>query len=145
MDRGSDHMSGPTAHGLDGIIVADTELSDVDGERGELTIRGLSVEAIVGRYSFEDVCGLLWNGMLPSAQQRTDIARQLGQGRVDAFALIPALGNALLTPDSMSALRTAVSHLSYSRDHADDRVRITAAVPVFAAAWSRLPRGDPPR
>jgi hypothetical protein len=30
-------MSAPTASGLDGVVVADTRLSDVDGERGSVS------------------------------------------------------------------------------------------------------------
>ncbi len=32
--------AGALTGGLEGIVVAETELSDVDGERGELIIRG---------------------------------------------------------------------------------------------------------
>ena len=37
-----------TTSGLEGIVVADTRLSDVDGEAGRLTVAGYDVEATAG-------------------------------------------------------------------------------------------------
>jgi citrate synthase len=132
-----------TANGLEGVVVAETELSDVDGEQGTLTIRGHDVEELVGRASFEDVCGLLWHGVLPSPPARKDIERSLAQARVDAFELIPELGRALLMSDGMNALRAAVAHLSECGDPSRDRVRVTASVAVFGAVWHRMRTGQP--
>ena len=42
------------ASGLEGVVVAETELSHVDGQGGELWIRGHRVEALAGARSFED-------------------------------------------------------------------------------------------
>jgi citrate synthase len=50
-------MSAPQASGLDGVVVASTALSDVDGERGRLIFRGYPVEELVERATFEEVCG----------------------------------------------------------------------------------------
>jgi citrate synthase len=137
-------MSEASASGLEGVVVAETDLSDVDGEQGKLTIRGHSVEELVGRASFEDVCGLLWHGALPSASARQDIEWSLAQARVEVFELIPALGGALLVSDGMNALRAAVAHLPDSGDPSRDRVRLTASMAVFAAAWHRLRTGHAP-
>ncbi|MGH7296509.1 MAG: citrate/2-methylcitrate synthase, partial [Polyangiaceae bacterium] len=46
--------------GLEGVVVAETRLSDVDGERGRLVIAGRDVEQLAGAVSFEEVCALLW-------------------------------------------------------------------------------------
>ena len=50
--------------GLDGIVVANTEMSMVDGQVGHLMIRGYDIEEIAGRASFEEVAYLLWHGTL---------------------------------------------------------------------------------
>ena len=47
-----------------GLVVAETGLSDVDGEVGRLVIRGHLVEDLVEHAAFEEVCGLLWTGTL---------------------------------------------------------------------------------
>jgi citrate synthase len=136
-------MSGPHASGLDGIIVAETALSDVDGERGRLTIRGHSVEDLVERATFEDFCGLLWDGAWPTTDERRRIQSSLAEARVRAFAMLPSLGSALDTADGMEGLRTAVGHLR-AGDPAIDRVRLTGAIAVFATAWARKQKSQPP-
>ena len=136
-------MTEPHASGLDGIIVAETALSDVDGERGRLTIRGYAVEELVERATFEDVCGLMWGGRWPSSDERVAIAALLADARASAFAMLPEIGTALDSPDSMEALRTAVGHVR-TRDPVADRVRLTGAIAVFAAAWARLQEDLPP-
>jgi citrate synthase len=129
-------MSAPTASGLDGIVLAHTVLSEVDGEHGRLVIRGYSVETLVERAIFEDVCALLWNGAWPSTDERAVVRAALAEAREEAFAMLPSLGSALRTPDSMEGLRAAVGHLR-SANSASDRVRLTGAIAVFAAAWAR--------
>ena len=136
-------MSAPTASGLDGIVVAETTLSDVDGELGRLVIRGYSVEDLVERATFEDVCGLLWNGSWPSPGKREAMRAALAAARQDAFGLLPTLGNALSVADAMESLRTATGHVPASASVAEGAVRLTGAISVFAAAWARARAGQP--
>ena len=77
--------------GLEGVIVAETELSDVDGERGLLILRGWFIEDLVGRHTFEDVCALLWTGRLPESGERQRWQLRLGQARREASDLVPRL------------------------------------------------------
>ncbi|HVO08386.1 MAG TPA: citrate synthase [Burkholderiaceae bacterium] len=133
------------ANGLEGVVVAETALSDVDGERGRLVIRGHDVEQLALRHDFESVCALLWDGALPDARAHAALRQGLGRARVRAFARLGALGDALAADDAMDALRAALGHL-----RADEiapaalKLEITAAVAVFAAAWSRLRDGAAP-
>ena len=39
-------MNNATSSGLEGIVVAETAISDVDGERGRLVIAGTDVEQL---------------------------------------------------------------------------------------------------
>jgi citrate synthase len=133
----------PGASGLDDVIVARTALSHVDGDRGHLIVRGHPVEARADRATFEDLCVLLWTGAWPAATQAADMRKALAGSRQAAFAMLPALGDALTAPDGMEALRAAISHLQ-SGGHADDRLRLTGAMAVFAAAWARMRMGHPP-
>jgi citrate synthase len=137
-------MNTPSASGLDGFIVAETGLSDVDGELGRLVIRGHSVEDLVEHATFEDVCGLLRTGTWPSAIEREALRAALAAARLDAFALLRSLGNALDAADGMEALRTATSHVSTSANVERGAVQLTGALSVFAAAWARLRAGKPP-
>jgi citrate synthase len=121
-------MNLPGTDGLEGVVVANTRLSHVDGARGQLVIADRNVEALAGEVPFEQVCALLWRA------SEVD----LGPERVRAFALLPSLGDALGLPDGMEALRAGLAHLSHLRAPA-----LTAAVGVFAAAWFRRQQGLP--
>jgi citrate synthase len=136
-------MSFPKASGLDGMVVAETALSDVDGERGRLVICGYPVEQLAERATFEDACSLMWSGTYPSAGERDTLRAALSEARQDAFTLLPSLGGALGSTDGMEALRAAVGHLRAGEPRTD-RVKLTAAIPVFAAAWARRQSGQPP-
>ena len=48
--------------GLDGVVVADTVMSEVDGEEGRLVVRGHALEELVATRGFEGVAALLWDG-----------------------------------------------------------------------------------
>ncbi|MFO1327332.1 MAG: citrate synthase [Rubrivivax sp.] len=131
--------------GLEGVVVADTSLSDVDGERGRLVLRGHDVESLAGRVDFEAACGLLWHGALPDAAALARLRAAIGRARVDAFAQLRSLGDALDADDAMDALRAAAAHLRVGGLDADaQKARITGALAVFAAAWWRLRAGQAP-
>ena len=51
-----------TAIGMAGVPAAETVLSHVDGERGELIIAGDFVGGLAGKSSFESVTARLWSG-----------------------------------------------------------------------------------
>ena len=104
-------MNSASASGLDGIVVAQTALNQVDGERGKLVIRGDTVEDLVERATFEDVCGLLWNAAWPSPGEREALRAALSETRQQAFTVVNSLGEALRSTDGMEALRAAVGHL----------------------------------
>ncbi|HEY8380302.1 MAG TPA: citrate synthase/methylcitrate synthase [Nannocystis sp.] len=132
-----------TASGLEGVVVADTRLSEVDGERGRLVIAGHDIERLAGAVTFEDIAALLWRGELPTPAAREELRRAIADGRALAFERLAALGDALTHRDGMDALRAAVAHLSDDRGFGDP-ARLTGAVAVFAGAWSRLRAGAPP-
>ena len=123
--------------GLEGVVVAETELSDVDGERGELVIRGYRVEELVGRATFEDAWALLWSGRLPLADEREQWRSRLAAARCRAFERIGDLGRALDLPDGMDALRASLAQLSATGDATENAIALTGAAAVFAAAWAR--------
>jgi citrate synthase len=147
LERGGEPMHGATsmAAGLSGVVVADTELSLVDGASGRLVVRGVPVEAL-GARRFEEACLLLWSGRLPDAQAASELSAKLGAARVAAHALLPALGLSLGAADGMDALRGATAALSLSEATAplERAITLTAALAVFAAAWARSSRGLAP-
>jgi citrate synthase len=127
--------------GLEGVVVADTELSEVDGERGRLVLRGHALEELAPRATLEAVAGLLWDGALP-APENHELERAFGEARRHAFTLLPALGDALARADAMASLRAAIAHLSLDGPAAGPL--LAGAVAVFAAAWARRAAGSTP-
>ncbi len=133
-----------TTGGLEGVVVADTRLSEVDGERGRLVVAGHDVERLAGAVGFEDVAALLWTGSgLPDADGRAAQQRALADGRVRAFAKLTTLGDALGLADGMEALRAATGQLSAQAGD-DAPARLAGAVAVYAAAWARVRAGARP-
>jgi citrate synthase len=130
-------LDAPIAHGLEGIVVAQTKLSHVDGEQGRLVIAGHDVEQLAGSRTFEDVCALLWS---LSGDPAEHVVELLGAARMKAFAILPLLGDALRQPVAMDALRTALSHLPESASAA----QLVGAAAVFTAAWQRTQAGKAP-
>src|SRR5258708_36037017 len=75
--------------GLDGIAAAETVLSHVDGERGELIIAGERVGDLVRKASFEGVTARLWSGGTGQPAAQASVAAALGAARASGFAPVP--------------------------------------------------------
>jgi citrate synthase len=142
--------------GLKGLIVAETSVGDVRGQEGFYHYRQYSAPDLAATRSFEDVWWLLFEGELPTPEQRTAFAAEIARGRrlpESVVDLLPAIARGSSAP--LAGLRTALSHLAdveglpamldvdRSRIRADV-VRMCAATPVIAAALDRLARGLDP-
>jgi citrate synthase len=128
--------------GLEGVNVADTAISDVDGELGRLVIAGADVEQLARTASFEQAMErVLAAG---SAAAGSGLGSRLGAARAAAWELLPRLGDALEHADGMDALRTGLAHLRSTGDDTADAIAAIGAGPVFVAAWSRRRAGQPP-
>ena len=119
--------------GLEGLVVAETKVSDVDGERGQLVIAGHDVEQLAATHTFEQAAARLLGGTVDT-----------GAARLAAWAQLPRLGDALDHPDGMDALRTALAHVRATGDDRTDALAAIGAAPVFVAAWSRKRAGLAP-
>lgn len=130
------------ASGLEGIVVAETELSHVDGQAGELWLRGWSAERLAAAHRFEDAAWLLWTGALPSGGE--SVRRALGEARERAFAAIDPRDPMLRAEDGMDALRALVARASVpgGASATERAIALTAEVGVSAAAWQRARRGE---
>jgi citrate synthase len=127
-----------STNGLEGVVVADTLLSHVDGERGELWLRGEPVERLAGRVGFEAALGLLVGGALPDAAGVEQIRALLARGRSLAFERLPRLGDALDRGDAMDALRAGVAHFD-ERElgcGVESAALLAGIVATIGAAWA---------
>jgi citrate synthase len=131
--------------GLEGVVVAESALSRVDGEAGRLIIRGYDIAELAERTSFEQTCALLWEDAAANAATHARYQAALGAARVRAFARLGAAVPALRMRDPMEALRAALALLEL--EHGDPIVEataITGATAVLAAAIARTAAGHEP-
>jgi citrate synthase len=130
--------------GLEGIVAAETALSDVDGERGELVIAGYPIGEIAPRATFEETTWLLWHGELPSPAALDGFRADLAARRELPPATIELLrACAKQAVDPMDALRMGAGTLSLATD-AQEPEAIVARCPTIVAAYWRLRQDRPP-
>jgi citrate synthase len=130
------------ASGLEGIVAASTQLSHVDGERGELVIAGHQVDELADRATFEEATWLLWHGELPDADELDAFRAALAADRDIPEAALTVLRECSRRDvESMDALRIAAGTLSLVSDEA---IGIVARMPTIVAAYARLRRGAEP-
>ena len=130
--------------GLEDVVAAETRLSGVDGEAGELTIAGFPVEEIAGRATFEEIVYLLWHDVLPDPEQLADFRRELagqrGLSRATLDLLRAVTGEEVPV---MDALRMAAGTVSPGTDE-EEALALVASLPTMVAAYSRLLEGEEP-
>lgn len=140
------------APGLEGVVAADTRLSCVDGEAGELILAGYPLEQLAPNARFEETLHLFWHGELPSPAELGRLQSELAARRAlpEATRLIAtsSRGNASI----MDLLRMATGTLSLDLDASpaeggDARaaaLRLVAAMPTIVASAWRAACGEQP-
>ena len=142
--------------GLEGVVVAESELSYIDGDVGKLVYRGYAIEDLAEYATYEEVLYLLWHGSLPTQQELEEFSATMAEERaVDDYVLDALAELAAADEAPMAALRSAVSMLSASDDEPDAEPqdldaslrkgrRVTAKIPTILAAYQRLRDGEEP-
>lgn len=137
--------------GLEGVVAAETALSQVDGQNGRLVIAGYQLEDIADRAMFEEVCFLLWHGQLPNSTELETFRSTMADFRVLASAthsLLEQAAHHKVNP--MDALRMAAATFDLDLGEGqeiDDLTRakaITARVPPAIATYWRYLQGLEP-
>ncbi len=122
--------------GLEGVVAAETRLSLVDGERGELVVAGHRLDALA-RHDFERVVAELWQAA-GIAEQHAVVSEPL------PTALLALLRDAARrSVEPMDALRMAAGALAAADDVAAARL-LVGSFPTIVAAYARLLRGQEP-
>jgi citrate synthase len=135
------------ASGLEGVIAAETRLSAVDGEAGELIIAGFPVEELAGRATFEEVVYLLWHDALPDPAELAAFREELGARRALPRATLELLRAAAAEgAPAMDALRMAAGTVSLggADDPYAEALVLVARLPTIVAAYWRLLNEDEP-
>lgn len=129
--------------GLETVIAAETVLSDIDGAKGELIIRGQAVESLAHTADFETVIHLLWGGFFEGLPTVEELKAKIGKARVEAFETLETDFVRLVKLPPMEMVRAG---LSLGRDGDDLNVAIAAVARagVLLAANTRLTNGKHP-
>jgi citrate synthase len=144
--------------GLAGVIVTDTELSDVRGEQGFYHYREHSAIELAQTRTFEDVWHLMFHGTLPDAGEAQEFAARTAAARriPDVVqAALPGIAAASTPSGPLAGLRSAVSLVGASAGFRPvydldgdarraDALAVCAMVPTLLTALNRLARGLEP-
>ena len=151
------------ARGLEGVTVAETRLSRIDGETGDLTIGGYPVADLAANATFEETVFLLREDRLPTADEldafRADLAErrelapetheavraaaEAGLPAMDALRMAAASAN-LGGGDGREGADATADGPGDTTDPADDALTAIARLPTAAAAYWRYRRGGEP-
>ena len=115
--------------GLNGVVVDETAVSNVNPETNSLTYRGYPVQDLVKNCTFEDVAYLLWNGELPTWREAQEFGQRERAMRPLSRSLLDVINSMPKTAHPMDVVRTAISWLGAedvtNEDNSADTVRRT--------------------
>jgi citrate synthase len=139
--------------GLRGIPVADTRISAIDGEHGQLIYRGFNVLDLAQNSTFEEVSYLLLLGDLPNRDQLESFRASLAGEREIPEGLLRSMEARPKSAHPMDVLQSSVAmladfdpHTRVTEKDADSAKakRLIAKIPTIVAAWDRIRKGNPP-
>lgn len=123
--------------GLEGVAVAESQISSVDGDKGELIYRGHWAEEVVKNHNFEDIVYLLWFGKLPDKEESKAFKQKLVAQRELPGYIKDIIKTLPKDTDTMAVIRTAVSSLHVSGSSwpptVEQSIEITAKIPTIIA------------
>jgi len=139
--------------GLRGVKVADTRISDVDGEKGVLIYRGFNICDLVVHSTFEEVSFLLLDDRLPTGEELVGFQRELVSEREVPEPVLEFMKKLPASAHPMDVLQASVPILaSYdpqlheeTKDaNLKEAVRLISKLPTIVAAWDRIRKGLEP-
>src|ERR1700753_1231370 len=102
-------ISASPSKGLEGVVAANSRLSDVQGEAGRLIYCGYDIDELAGKVTFEEVVYLLHHNHLPNAKELRELKEKLAAARELPAGVIKIIKTLPKDTPPMHAIRTAVS------------------------------------
>ncbi len=142
-----------TSDGLKNVVLTESEMSFLDGDKGELVYKGYDINELAYKVRFEEIFHLFWEDGFPTQKQFDETCGVLAKNRPvndEVKEIAKKLADADMHP--MAALRTLISSLAaYDPDsevspldvEANYRKaeRIAAKMVTLIAAFDRYRRG----
>lgn len=139
--------------GLRGIVVASTNISEVNGDIGRLVYRGYLIQDLAKRVTFEETVHLLLKQKLPNKSELESISGQLTAERELPTAVIAALKTRPKSSLPMDILQASAAILANHDPELTDiskeanlrkAIRLVAKFATIVAAWDRIRNGQEP-
>ena len=136
--------------GLRGVKVADTRISDVNGEKGNLIYRGYNIRDLARSSTYEEVSFLLLNDHLPDKKElemyRSELVSERGipEALLGVLKLIPQLTHPMdVLQAAIPLLASYDPQLRLETKEANHKkaTRLIAKLPAITAAWDRIRKG----
>lgn len=135
--------------GLRGIEVADTRISNIDGQKGKLIYRGFDIIDLTNHSTFEETAYILLYDCLPTKNQLTEFKAKLVDARAIPKQMQRNMSNWKKDADPMDMLQAFVAALAgyydeefSTKDASYDRaINLIAKIPTIVASWQRLRNG----
>ncbi|MHA1994430.1 MAG: phosphate propanoyltransferase [Candidatus Hodarchaeales archaeon] len=133
--------------GLRGVEVADTNICLIEGEKGNLFIRGYDIKDLARNSTYEEVVYLLLYGKLPSFDQLKVFESTIKSNQELPPELLTHLQKTTKNTPSMSVLQSSLALLAGYDSEVEketretDRniaIRIIALLPIIVTAWERI-------
>jgi len=141
-------MDGELDRGLEGVTVAETRLSEIDGEEGYLAVGGFPIEELAPNATYEESVYLLLHDRLPDADEREQFRDDLAARREIGDEVRAVLRRAAREDKpAMDALRmgAAAANLGTGEEDLETDVRrVIAAFPTIVATYWRYRQGETP-
>lgn len=147
-------LTSEVAPGLRGVVANGTRVSWLDPASGTLAYRGVPVEQLAGRHTFEGIAQLLITGELPEDSRDNSFQNKLRASRTLPEGVLQLLTD--MQPEQTHPtrlLRAGVSALGCHELSAEDdlagsehwrELRIVGQVAALVGQIARLSRGDTP-
>ena len=143
----------PVKGGLEDVVAANSAISDINGSKGKLAYRGVDIDELAQRSSFEETTYLLWYGALPTGPALRAFTDELAVSRPLPEALLRLMGEFPAGARPIDALRTVLSAIAFYDSRAGDNagpanlekaLRVTAQTATIVAAWHAIREGRSP-
>jgi citrate synthase len=139
--------------GLEGVPIMESEVGFIDGQKGILEYRGIPIEELAEKSTYEEVAYLLLWGKLPTREEMARFDRDLRSHRrvkyriIDLMKCLPENGHPM---DALQAVVAALGMFYPAKDVTNQEqnywsvIRLIAKLPTIVAAFERMRHGDEP-
>ena len=137
--------------GLEGVPIAKSAISFVDGQNGILEYRGIPIEDLAEQSTFEETAYLLLKGALPDQGELDSFTYDLTHHRrlkyriIDLIKCLPEHGHPM---DALQAAVAALGMFYPAKDVTNEKenylscIRLIAKLPTIVAAFERFREGN---